>query len=601
MNRIRQLWSKLRSSFWFMPSMIVLASIALAAILIEIDSLVSDRWLTQWPRMFGAGAEGARGMMSTIAGSMMTVVGVTFSMVLMVLAMASSQYTSRILRNFIRSRVTQVVLGVFTGNFTYCLIVLRTIRSVDEGAFVPNLSVSFGFVLALGGVGVLIFFIHHIANSIQASSIIASVAHETIAAIDRLFPIDLVEVSDDDAKQLESPPTGPELRVILARESGYLQSVDTETLVGLARDSNTIVWMKHGMGEFVVQNTAMATLALHEPPDQATVDAIQDTFTISCHRTVDQDVAFGIRQIVDIAMKALSPGINDTTTAVMCVDYLTTILARVAPREILSSHVYKEGELRVFMKSPSFESLLAESFDQIRINAKGNVAIISRMLGSIQTLASLTVSRRRLYLLGEQVQWIADLAERSIESAHDRAEIDIKLTRLRESLQAEQALCAGLQPPQEHVRRSQLESKTSIVKGSPMLNHTLLSNEGTLILEPSGPLEAADFAAVTHDMDPYLAKHGSLAGVMIFAKAFPGWLNLEAAISHLRLIEKYHQKIKRLAIVSDNGLLSALPKFAAHLVHPDVKHFSESEYEDALQWLREAASPANQQQSVRMS
>ena len=119
-----------------------------------------------------------------------------------------------------------------------------------------------------------------------------------------------------------------------------------------------------------------------------------------------------------------------------------------------------------------------------------------------------------------------------------------------------------------------------------MLKHTLLPADGILILEPSAPLEAADFEAVIHDMDPYLAQHGSLAGVMVYAKASPGWLNLEDAISHLQLIANYHQKIKRLAIVSDNGLLATLPKFAAHLVHPDIKHFSESDYEDALCWLR---------------
>ena len=396
MNRFRQLWSNLRSSFWFMPSMIVVASIALAAVLIEADSAVSDRWLAQWPRLFGAGAEGARGMMSTIAGSMMTVVGVTFSMVLMVLAMASSQYTSRILRNFIRSRVTQVVLGIFAGIFTYCLIVLRTIRSGDEGAFVPNLAVSFGFVLALGGVGALIFFIHHIASSIQASSIIASVAEETIAAIDRLFPVNLGQgPGDDDDEQPLRPPSERKWRAVMAGESGYIQSVNSAALVRLARDRNTIVWMDHGIGEFVVQNTTLASLALEEPPDQATIDALQATFSISRHRTVDQDAAFGIRQIVDIALKALSPGINDTTTAMMCVDYLTAILARIAPRQIPSSRRYEEGELRVIAKGPTFESLLAESFDQIRSNAKGDVAIMSRMLGAFQTLASLTASPRR--------------------------------------------------------------------------------------------------------------------------------------------------------------------------------------------------------------
>mgnify|MGYP002639973779 CR=1 FL=1 len=124
-----------------------------------------------------------------------------------------------------------------------------------------------------------------------------------------------------------------------------------------------------------------------------------------------------------------------------------------------------------------------------------------------------------------------------------------------------------------------------------MLKHTLLPTEGILILEPSETLEAADFEAVIHDMDSYLADHDSMVGVMIFAKAFPGWLNLESAIDHMKMIKNYHQRIKRLAIVSDNGLLTALPNFAAHLLHPDVKHFSESQYEDALNWLRKVAAP----------
>jgi len=188
MNEVKRRWNTLRSSFWFMPAWIVMGSVAAVVVLIEVDYHGGTQWLNRWPLLFGAGADGARGMMSTIAGSMMTVVGVTFSMILVVLALASSQFTSRILRNFTRSRVTQAVLGIFAGIFTYCLIVLRTIRSGDEGAFVPSLAVFFGFVLALAGVGALMFFIHHIASSIEASSIIASVAQETIAAIDRLFP-----------------------------------------------------------------------------------------------------------------------------------------------------------------------------------------------------------------------------------------------------------------------------------------------------------------------------------------------------------------------------------------------------------------------------
>jgi uncharacterized membrane protein len=441
MNKFKQLWSTLRSSFWFMPSLIVLVSIIFAVVLIETDSAGSDRWLAQWPRLFGAGAQGARDMMSTIAGSMMTVVGVTFSMILVVLALASSQYTSRILRNFMRSRVTQIVLGIFAGIFTYSLIVLRTIRGGDEGAFVPNLAVFFGFVLALGGVGTLMFFIHHIASSIQASSIIASVAQETIATIDRLFPEKLGQgPGEDDDDQKLHPLAVRNWRGVPAKENGYIQSVNNAGLLHLARDRKTILRMEHGIGDFVVRNTTLASLSLEETPDEETISALQATFSISRHRTVEQDTAFGIRQIVDVALKALSPGINDTTTAVMCVDYLTAILARLAPRQIPSLYRYEEGELRVIAKGPSFESLLAESFDQIRSNAKGDVAIMLRMLGAIQTLTSLTARPQRRLALREQVQWIAELAERTLESTHDRARIDTRLAHVCEALETEPAL-----------------------------------------------------------------------------------------------------------------------------------------------------------------
>ena len=247
MNKLKQIWSNLRSSFWFVPSLIVAVSIALAVVLVEAGSTgsYSDRWLASWPRLFGAGAAGARGMLSTIAGSMMTVVGVTFSMTLVTLALASSQYTSRILRNFMRDRVTQVVLGIFTGIFTYCLIVLRTIRGGEGSGFIPNLAVAFGVVLAIGGIGVLIFFIHHIAASIQASNIIASVADETMAAVDRLFPEKLGNGpvdGDEDQSPLPLPETS--WQAVAARGNGYIQNVDNAALLRLAREHQTIVRME---------------------------------------------------------------------------------------------------------------------------------------------------------------------------------------------------------------------------------------------------------------------------------------------------------------------------------------------------------------------
>ena len=177
MVQLRTLLIQLRSSLWFLPTLIVLGSGALAIAFIEIDSRVSLKLLTNFPRLFGAGAEGSRGMLTSIAGSMITVAGVTFSITIVALSQASSQYSSRVLRNFMRDRGNQAVLGVFLGIFTYCLLVLRAIRGGDEGGFVPSLSVFGALILALVAIGFLIFFIHHAASSLQASNVIAAAAH----------------------------------------------------------------------------------------------------------------------------------------------------------------------------------------------------------------------------------------------------------------------------------------------------------------------------------------------------------------------------------------------------------------------------------------
>jgi uncharacterized membrane protein len=437
MNKLKQLLVNLRSSFWFMPSLMVTGSIAFAVVLIEADSAGFNQWLTQWPRLFGVGAEGARQMLSTLAGSMMTVMGITFSMTLLALVLASGQYTSRILRNFMRSRVTQATLGVFAGIFAYCLIVLRTIRGgagVDE--FVPSLAVFFAFIMSLGGVGILIYFIHHIASSIQASNIISSIAQETNASIDRLLPEKLdqePEECEDRHPMLESLDERTWYPVPAA-VSGYIQNVNNDTLLHLAGDIRTIVRTEHGIGAFVVQDTALVSLALTYPPDQKTIDALNRAYSIGRHRTVEQDPAFGIRQIVDIAIKALSPGVNDTSTAVMCVDYLTSILARLAGRQFPPSYRYEGETLRVVATVPSFEGLLAEAFDQIRSNAEVNVAILARMLGALDTISSLTINPSHIRALDEQMQYIEELVDRCIESSHDRARLEKRLSEVREVL-----------------------------------------------------------------------------------------------------------------------------------------------------------------------
>ncbi len=436
MNKLKRLWNSIRDSFWFFPSLIVALSMGLAVSLIEIDSTAGiEGWLALWPRVFGASAEGARGMLSTIAGSMMTVVGVTFSMILVTLTLASSQYTSRILRNFVRNRVTQVVLGLFASVFTYCLIVLRTIRGGEENGFVPSLAVTVAVLFAIGGIGVLIFFIHHIAASIQASSIIASVAGETIESIDRLFPDKFGEELEGGDEGQSSPIAKRQWQSVCASKSGYIQSLDNATLLRVAREEKTVVRMERGIGEFVVQGTPLVSLMRDEAPGDGLCAELHNAYGIDRYRTVEQDAGFGIRQLVDMALRALSPGINDTTTAVMCVDYLTAILTRLAARDIAASHRYEDGELRVITIGPSFASLVAESFDQIRGSAEGNLAIMLRLLGALETIGSATESMTRKRILLVQAQCIAELAECSLKFSHDRALFDEWFARVGRSLE----------------------------------------------------------------------------------------------------------------------------------------------------------------------
>lgn len=438
--RLRHYWQEMWSSFWFVPAAIVFGAVGLASVLIAVDATFMHV-VERWPLLFGAGAAGSRGLLTAVASSMITVAGVVFSITIVALSLTSSQYTSRVLRNFMRDRVNQVVLGLFVGVFAYCLVVLRTIRGGDERAFVPSLAVLTGLSLAFVGIACLIYFIHHISMSIQASSIIAAVAQETNAAVDHLFPEELgKDAEEDTGGHLDMPLAEQAWFAVAAHKTGYIENVDQGALLALARERGTTLRMECAVGEFVAAGTPLVSVAAPDGPDDETIAELNAAYVISRHRTVQHDAAFGIRQIVDIALKALSPGINDTTTAVMCVDYLAAILVRIAVRRMPASHRLDQGVLRVIARGPSFESLLAEAFDQIRQNAAGNVAIMSRMLGAIQTIASLTTSASRRRALREQVQSIAELAGRTVDSPYDRARFESRLMGVHEALKANPVL-----------------------------------------------------------------------------------------------------------------------------------------------------------------
>jgi uncharacterized membrane protein len=441
LQKVRSLWDSLRSSLWFLPALMVAGAVGLALALIEVDTRLGPGELERrWPSLFGVGAAGARGMLSAIVGSMITVAGVAFSITVVALTLASSQYTSRILRNFMRDHANQAVLGVFTGVFAYCLVVLRTIRGGDEGAFVPSLAVLFAVALALVAIGFLIFFIHHISTSIQAASIIKAAADETIEAVDRLFPDNLGEQASlgegaAPVSLLDDSVWYP----IPALRTGYVQGVDGGTLIRFARERRAVVRMERGVGEFVVEGSAVASLGGGAPPDKETAKVLDAAYTIGRQRTMVQDAGFGVRQIVDVALKALSPGVNDTTTAVTCVEYLSAILARLASRRVETPYRAEGGELRVVARGPTFRGLLDTAFDQVRQNAGGNGAVLLALLQSLEVVAGRARDPGRRQALRRHAGLIADAAARSIPVPQDRESIEAVLERLTPLLRLESA------------------------------------------------------------------------------------------------------------------------------------------------------------------
>ncbi len=441
MKRLQQFWRYLWASLWFLPSVLVLAAVVLAVILVELGARLDAEALQNWPRLFGAGAAGSRGMLQVIATSMITVAGVVFSITIAALAQASSQYSSRVLRKFMSDRTNQLVLGVFVSIFVYCLVVLRTIRGGDEGAFVPSLAVLGGIVLSFVGIGFLIYFIHHIATSVQAAYIVAGVAHETRQAVDHLFPENLGEApAEDVAEPVPALLAKRTAYPVPARQTGYIQSVDMGALLAFARERQLVVRMEHGIGDFAIEDTVLVSLLprgrANVVIDDATIDQLNEAYAVGRQRTVVQDAAFGIRQIVDVAVRALSTGINDTTTAVLCVDHLAAILVRLAQRHIESPYRYEGVELRVIACGATFADLLSGAFDEIRRNGANHVTVSTRLIGALNLLDGVTTGRQRRHALLHQALALQEAVQRSVCAPAERDELACAcrelVTRLRQ-------------------------------------------------------------------------------------------------------------------------------------------------------------------------
>lgn len=431
-GRARQTLIELRSSFWFLPVLIVIAAIGLALSMIETDRRYGAEFMRWSPRWFDNDPEGARSMLQAIAGSMATVAGVVFSITIVALALASTQYSPRVLRNFMRDRLNQAMLGIFIGVFIYCLLVMRSISS-GNGTFVPSTALLVAVSLAIVASVTFIFFIHHIAASIQASELTKAITKETVVALDEAFP-PRSSVMQESEKGLE---TGLPWQPLPAQDVGYIQTVDLEALVDFACAYDTIVRMDCGVGDFVAPGWAMASIAGVEPASTEMVEEINRIYAIDGYRTIDQDAAFGFRQLVDVALKALSPGINDTTTAVTCIEHLTALLSHCAPHSERAPWQLRDGVLRLIEKPYSFAYLVALAFEQIRENAKRNTEILLRLMAAIEKVSGWIGDPDRLLPLQAQLQAIAETIDAESRTAHERCRLQEKLTAVRACLNRE--------------------------------------------------------------------------------------------------------------------------------------------------------------------
>ncbi len=405
-------WDKLGSSYWFVPALMTLGAIGLSFILVRVDQQNELNWLRDLGFVFLNQPDGARSLLSTVAGALIGVAGTTFSITLAVLTLTSSQFGPRLLNTFMHDRGNQVVLGTFVATSLYCLLVLRTVRDASETvgpAFVPHLAVTVAVLLTVLSLAVFIYFIHHTADSVQVATILKRIT----ADLEKLISERYAEGAGGDDHE-DGPPepqlTLPPVRAgaaLTATESGYLQTVDEAGLLAFAAKQRVLVRSLHRPGTFVIEGHPLAHLWPDEvftgrdpdpqslgrnPPDPKTrdpktLDRLRANFTLGSRRTAVQDLDFLFDQLTEVALRALSPGINDPVTAMRCVDRIGQGLSQLAARRPPPAVRRDEaGRPRVVLPEADTALLVANTFGAIRRFSGDNLLVALHLLGTIGAL-----------------------------------------------------------------------------------------------------------------------------------------------------------------------------------------------------------------------
>lgn len=423
--KLSKLWDSLHSSYWFIPTLMAVGSMILAMAMLTLDRTDNT---PDWRWIYTGGADGARAVLSSVAGSMVSVVATAFSITIVALQLASSNFGPRLLRNFMQDTGNQIVLGTFIGTFIYCLLVLRTIRAegVRYSLFVPHLSVTVATGLAIASIGVLIYFIHHASTIIQASHVITQVSGDLDKALDRLFPEKIGEGKANNSRQVGEIPANfdSEASPIKATGEGYLQAIDDNELMKIARQYNLLVRLKTRPGKFIVKGSDLAMVFPEKQVTKSLKQQINDAFILGKERTEYQDVEFPIDQLVEIALRAISPAINDPFTAIRCIDRLSAGLSRLAQRDFPSPYRYDdEQNLRVIVEGVTFEGLVDAAFNQIRQYSKSDVAVTIRLLEAIACIATYTHNSKQREALRRQAEMILNSSREQISPEQDQKDV----------------------------------------------------------------------------------------------------------------------------------------------------------------------------------
>ncbi len=424
-SSLRALWLGVKASYWFLPGLLTVFAFALSIATTWIDRLGGSEWLTFLPWYEPSRPEGARAQLTVIASAMIAISSTVFAITIAAVAYASGNYGPRLLTNFMNDRGNQVSLGVFIATFVYNLMILRVVRDPGNGAagpaeaaaFVPQVSVLVSAVSVIVGVGVLVFFLHHVPAGIRINSVLGGIGRRLIRDIEERFP--------EEGNALEPEPADPG-EAVKAASIGYIEIIDFAELDSIARKEGAVLSLQVRTGDFVHPHLPMVEVAgagLHRKLQ----DRIRSCFSLGDSRTPAQDLEFLIDELVEIAVRALSPGINDPFTAITSLHWMGAALAKLADRNLVRGPEQDSYDpCRVRPVADDFEHFVRRSFGGVRASAAANPIAGEMFLDAPSGVAPGAISPRRRVLLHEEGRRLVRQAETALGGP--------ALERLRERL-----------------------------------------------------------------------------------------------------------------------------------------------------------------------